>query len=78
MSQDEVTSLKYSSSLRVNVRVSSYFVQVQVQHALERVHCVCSCNVFRQIIPRGRHSVEANGKTANKWRPTGLPYVPKI
>ena len=58
MSQDEVISLTYSSPLRVNVRVSAYFIQVQVQLALERVHRVCKCHVFRQIVPRGRHSVE--------------------
>ena len=58
MSRDEVTSLTYSSPLRVNMGVSAYFVQVQVQLALERVHRVCKCNVFRQIVPWGRHSVE--------------------
>ena len=58
MLQDEVISLTYSSPLRVNLRVSAYFVQVQVQLALERVYRVCKCNVFRQIIPGGRHSVE--------------------
>ena len=58
MPQDEVISLTYSSPLRVNVGVSAYFVQVQVQLALERVHRVCKFNVFSQIIPRGCHSVE--------------------
>ena len=58
MSQDEVISLTYSSPLRVNMGVSAYFVQIQVQLALERVHRVCSFNVFRQIIPRDRHTVE--------------------
>ena len=50
---DEVISITYRSPLRFNVRVSPYFVQVQVQLAFERVH-----RVFRQIIPRGYHSVE--------------------
>ena len=58
MSQDEVISLTYISPLQVNVRVSDYFVQVQVQLALERIHRVCKCNVFRQIVPWDRHSVE--------------------
>ena len=58
MSQDEVISLTYSSPLRLNVSVSAYFVQVQVQLALERVHRVRKCNVFWQIVPRGRHSIE--------------------
>ena len=53
MSQDETISLTYSSPLRVNVRVSGYFVQVQVQLALERVHRVRKCNVFWQIVPWG-------------------------
>ena len=57
-SRDEVISLTYSSPLRVNVSVSAYFFQVQVQLALERVHRVCKCNFFGQIIPWGRHSVE--------------------
>ena len=30
LSRDEVTSLSYRSSLRVNVGVSAYFVRVQV------------------------------------------------
>ena len=58
MSREEVISLTYSSHLRVNVRISAYFVQVQVQLALERVQRVCKCNVFKQNIPRGHHSVE--------------------
>ena len=58
MSRDEVTSLTCSSHLRVNVRVSVYFDQVQVQLALERVPRVCKCNVFMQIVPLGRHTVE--------------------
>ena len=58
ISQDEIISLTYSSSLRVNVHVSDFFVHVQVQLAFERVHRVCKCNVFRQIVPWGRHSVE--------------------
>jgi hypothetical protein len=57
-SRNEVISLTYNSPLRVNVYVSAYFVQVQVQLALERVHRVCMCNVSRQIVPWGRHSVE--------------------
>ena len=57
-SRNEVISLTYNSPLRVNVYVSAYFVQVQVQLALERVHRVCKCNFFGQIIPWGRHSVE--------------------
>ena len=63
MSQYEVISLTYSSPLRVNVRISSYFVQAQVQLALERVHRVCSCNVFRQIIPLGRHFIEKKARS---------------
>ena len=58
MSQDEVTSLTYSSPLRVNVCVSSYFVQLQVQLALERVHRVGMCNVFRQIVTCSHLSVK--------------------
>ena len=58
LSRDEVTSLTYSSPLRVNVSASVYFVQVQVQPALERVHRVCKCNVFRKIVPWSRHSIE--------------------
>ena len=58
MSQGEVISLTYSSPFRVNEQVSAYFVQVQVQLAFERVQLVCKCNVFRQIISGGGHSVE--------------------
>jgi len=58
LSRDEVINLTYSSPLGVNVHVSAYFVQVQVQLALERVHRVCKCNFFGQIIPWGRHCVE--------------------
>ena len=58
MSRDEVTSITDSSLLRVNVGVSAYFLQVQVQLALERVHRVCKCNTLWQIISRGSHSVE--------------------
>ena len=42
LKRDEVTSLTYNSHLRLNVRVSAYFVQVQVQLAFERVHRVCN------------------------------------
>ena len=58
MSQDDISNLTYSSPLRANVRVSAYFVQVQVQLAFKRVHRVCKCNVFRQIVPWGRHFFE--------------------
>ena len=58
MSQDEVINLTYCSPLPVNVRVPSYFVEVQVQLALERVHRVRKSNVFWQNVPRGRHSIE--------------------
>ena len=58
MSQDEIISLTYSSPLRVNMRLSAYCVQVQVQLAIERVHRVCKRNVFGQIVPWSRHSVE--------------------
>ena len=37
LSRDEITNLIYSSLLRVNECVSAYFVQVQVQLALERL-----------------------------------------
>ena len=46
----KIIILTYISPLRVNVRVSDYFVQVQDQLALERIHRVCKYNVFRQII----------------------------
>ena len=58
MSQDDISNLTYSSPLRVNVRISVYFVQVQVQLAFEKVHRLSKCNVFRQIVPWGRHFVE--------------------
>ena len=49
MSQDEVISLTYRSPLRVNVGVSDYFFQVQVQLALEKFHRVYICNVFEKF-----------------------------
>ena len=58
LSRDEDTSLTYSSPLLVNVCVSAYLVQVQIQFALERVYRVCKRNVLWQIIPRGCHSVD--------------------
>ena len=61
LSRDEVTSLTYSSPLRVNVSASVYFFQVQVQLTLERVVWVNKCNVLWQIIAWDGHSVE------NKW-----------
>ena len=42
----------------MSVSVFSYFVKVQVQLALERVYPLYKCNVFRQIVLWGRHSVE--------------------
>ena len=54
MSQDEDISLTFSNPLRVNV----CFLPTLFKYALEKVHRVCKCNIFRQIVPRGRHSVE--------------------
>ena len=58
MPRDKVISLTYSTTLRVNVGVSAYFVQVQIHLALERVHRVCKGNFLRQIVPWDSHSVE--------------------
>ena len=50
LSRDEVFSLTYRSPVWVNVRVSAYFVQVQVKLALKRVliamfeFAKCKCN----------------------------------
>ena len=44
--------------VRIDCSVSVYFVQVQVQLALERVHRMCKCDILRQIDPWGGHFVE--------------------